>query len=497
MLSDSSTFLRFWLTDDCRDRLISLLPPSDLASLRLVCHDFSVRAAPALFADLSITFKTTTFKPSRLAALHRFGYHVKTLTFNTPHTSNTFLPPLIHPDTGEELTFTYTPRLQQASPQQPKYGDWQTTDVLTRQYPPLFHAATNVDAFVQAFSAFVNLTHLKIDCNGYSISSRYRRSIVDFVLISIRIAVEKNCLNALTSLTLAPIHPGGLLYLSPLLGYGATPSSIRRWSKIEHLHVQCAALPKDSTVSQEPDQLRLLQTYLSTYRRNLQSFSFRWLDHKGPFPFSSSAASSRTAQVAPSHPATDTGRPSTAPDPTTPKSMKRTLHHGVHFPKLKHLEIENATSNANEVALTLTQLKRTLEELDLKDVTLTTGTWSQAFEPLTKMAVKNHCLTETAEIPIMLSPETTSPAHNFPKSMDRVEIIQQTQSGRKSFRASRWLGGKKSTPTTPRTPLLPSAAAGAASRRVKRSLHDCESQFKRAWRGAGLPWLHVRTDVVS
>ncbi|TKA62806.1 hypothetical protein B0A55_11248 [Friedmanniomyces simplex] len=123
VLSDSGTFLKFWLEDKCRDTFLSHLPKDDLASLRLVGHDFGVRAAPALFSDLSITFKTGTFtRPARLAALDRLGFYVKTLRFSVPHTPETFLPPLVEPDTGEELSFTYTPQVTPCAGR-PKYGD--------------------------------------------------------------------------------------------------------------------------------------------------------------------------------------------------------------------------------------------------------------------------------------------------------------------------------------------------------------------------------------
>ena len=269
-----------------RDRL-SYLPKQDLAKLRLVCHDFSVRAAPALFEDLSITFKTSTFtKPARLAALDRLGFYVKTLNFRLPHTADTFLPPLVEPETGEELSFTYTPQTEPPSLRRPKYGDEGTTEILTRQYPPLFHAATNVSAFIRGFSAFVNLSHLKISCPDYDASQRYRRSTVDFALISLRIAVERNCLNALDTLTLSPVHPSGILHLSPVLGYGATPSSARRWSRIKNLNIQAYTFPSSHRSDSQPDFHRLLQTYLANFRHNLRSFDFRWRGEKGPLPLS-------------------------------------------------------------------------------------------------------------------------------------------------------------------------------------------------------------------
>ncbi|KAK4935811.1 hypothetical protein LTR66_015412, partial [Elasticomyces elasticus] len=150
VLSFNPAFSRFWLAERCRDSFLSHVEKEDLPSIRLVCHDFRERASSRLFDELDITFKASTFtKPARIAALDRIGHHVNTLNFSLPHTTETFLPPLIDPVTGEERSFTYVPQVKPPATiidkiRQPKYGDWETTDVLIKQYPPLFHAATNV-----------------------------------------------------------------------------------------------------------------------------------------------------------------------------------------------------------------------------------------------------------------------------------------------------------------------------------------------------------------
>lgn len=137
--------MRFWLNDSCRDNLLDHLENEDLASIRLVCHDFSSRAAPRLFESITSTFKTSTFsKPARIEALSRVGRHVKTFTFHMPHSSDTFLPPIVDPMTGEEKKFNYEPQLQNSQncpgkDKTPKYGSWEMQDLLVKQYPPLFH----------------------------------------------------------------------------------------------------------------------------------------------------------------------------------------------------------------------------------------------------------------------------------------------------------------------------------------------------------------------
>lgn len=411
MLSDSSTFLKFWLTDRCREQLISSLPKRDLANLRLVCHDFSARAAPNLFQDLSITFKANTFtRPARLAALDRVGYHAKHLTFKVPHTAETLLPPLIHPETGEELNFTYKPQTE-AGPNQAKYDDEDTAELVAYQYPPLFHAATNVPAFIRGFSCFPNLTHLEVSCPGATSSSQSRRSTVDFALISLRIAIERNHFNALDTLTLSPIHATGLLSLSPLTGCGASPASGKRWACIQHLSIDTQSLsPSPPHGSQQVDDPnKLLTSYLSTFQTNLISVRFAWLGAKGPLPF---------------HQATS---------PTTPQS-----HHPAHhrrkprdhstqrfFPRIATINLENATAKASHIRKLAIQHASTLQTFELTDVDLTEGTWEEAFAPLiepskplpstprprhshSRLRTPKIDSVEMADIPIMFTPPRTA-----------------------------------------------------------------------------------------
>ncbi|KAK5111597.1 hypothetical protein LTR85_011826 [Meristemomyces frigidus] len=459
---DSGTFLKFWLDDKCRDTFLSHLPKKDLASLRLACHDSSVRAAPALFEDLSITFKTSTFtKPARLAALDRLGFYVKTLSFNLPHTSETFLPPLVDPETGAELSYTYTPQIEAPSARRPKYGDAGTTEILTRQYPALFHAATNVPAFIRAFSALINLRHLKVSCPGYDPSTKQRRSIVDFALISLRIAVEQNCLNALDTLAFSPIHPSGLLYLSPLTGYGATPRSASRWSRIRHLTIEADFLPVSAaTDNSDPDHFRLLQAYLRPFQANLTTFSFRWSGEKGPLPFRRPVMSS---PMLGEHPARR--EPS---DQAQNSVGRRKLPVPLWFPNLKHVEIEHVATSASEISAFARSHKRTLEEVNLENVELTSGTWDDAFAPLTASA-RRFRRAETADIPIMLSPPTAVP---LPATMRRTEGASDG-SGRRSL-LSNWLSTKARKPT--------------AAHKVRQGLSGCEGHLKKAFGGI-MPWL--------
>lgn len=366
---EGSAFLHFWWTDKTRETFLTHLPSEDLASLRGACHDFGVRAAPFLFAHLTITFRPSTFtKPARMAALERIGHHVRTLTFAMPHTAETFLPPLIDPMTGEPRIFLYEPQLgggvsaKHPHPD-PKYGSWEMTDLLLKQYGPLFHAATNIPAFIRAFTAMPGIVHLKISCPGQEPSQRYRRSAVDYALISLRMAVERAPLKSLSALSLMPIHPGGLLYLRSVMGFGARPDGVRRWAQVRKL-----AIHMDSWAFDDPDtptdHLKLLHTYLLTLSPNLERLFFRWRGARGPCPFT-----------------LDT-EPSLNPAGTSSRQRLARLR----LPRLRCAELSNSHPDAAQLNRFIHRHRRTLQECDFDEVDLRTGTWDEALAVLTRIS---------------------------------------------------------------------------------------------------------------
>jgi hypothetical protein len=228
----ATSFLHILGNDKTRTRLLSKLGDDGLCDLRLVSQECCRLATPILFKRTHMTFRITALtRTSRIEALRRIGHHIEHFTFSMPHTE-AFLPPLLD-CTGREITFLYTPYTSLTSEsQRPKYGTRDLGQVLTEQYPAIFHAATNVPAFIQALSCMPNLRHLTIMCPGQDPGHRYRRDAVDYALISLRIAIERAALPKLLKLSLSPIHPAALLYLRPHLGFGASPASV--WFSIKY-----------------------------------------------------------------------------------------------------------------------------------------------------------------------------------------------------------------------------------------------------------------------
>jgi len=388
-----SGFLQFWLTDRTRDTFLSCVPKDDLVSLRLACHDFGARAAPNLFKEISVTFRTSIFtKPTRMAALGRIGHHIRTLRFTIPHGPETFLPPLLDPVTGEEATFIYEPHLESSREiasrlSGPTYGSWEMTDMLVKQYPPLFHAAANVPSFIRALSAIPHLKHLKVSCPGQEPSQRYRRSIVDYALISLRIAVERSKLTALKILSLLSVHPSAVFYLNPLMGFGASPSSGKRWRQIGELRIEMDTI----SLGYPADHLKLLHSYLQIFASTVKEFRFRWRGAKGPCPLSLG---------------TETCLETHSPKLACPKTCHLALR-PLRFQRLRVMEVENTMLDASQISSFITTHRHTLRDFNFEDTHLRKGTWDEALAPLTRISGSDKWKQnseEVMDVPIMLSP---------------------------------------------------------------------------------------------
>ncbi|MCJ1272993.1 hypothetical protein MMC21_000782 [Puttea exsequens] len=309
-----------------------------------------------------------------------------------PHGPETFLPPLLDPETGEEAAFLYEPYLQSARDPNtrlsiPTYGSWEITDLLVKQYPPLFHAAANVPSFMRAMATMPNLEHLKVSCPGQEPSQRYRRSIVDYALISLRIAVEKSKLLALECLSLLSVHPSAVFYLNPLTGFGATPASMRRWKQIQKFDCEMDSIALGYPI----DHLKHLHAYLQNFASTAREFRFRWLGTKGPCPLSLGAEACLEAS---------------SPKQACPKTCHLALR-PLQFTRLRVMEVENTILSASQIAAFITANRHTLRDFNFENTHLRSGTWDEALAPLTRISGSEKWKQKSEEVmdvPIMLSP---------------------------------------------------------------------------------------------
>ncbi|EAS36297.3 uncharacterized protein CIMG_01651 [Coccidioides immitis RS] len=394
------SFVDLFLDRGIRDTILAHTAKEDILSLRLVCNELSIQTASCLFSNIEIEFRSSTFtRPARMAALERIGGFIETLTFRIAHSPQTFLPPLLDPFTGEEQTFVYMPQVHtsQCAGSRlsiPKYGSWEMTDLLTKQYPPLFHAATNIPSFIRAFTAMPSISHLIISCDRQVPGHRYRRSVVDYALISLRIAVEQAPLECLETLSLLPIHPAALLYLRHTLGFGASPSARKRWMQVQKLHIHMDSFPFEC--GESTDHLKLLHSYLGGFS-SLREFTFRWKGSKGPCPLTLST-----------EPCLDASSNS-LPLPSGRGSSARSKLRPLKFPSLRHMEVENVVLDASQVSSFIVDHRHTVREFNFEETVLRSGTWDEALEPLTRKAVsrrrrKKPSPVEVMDVPIMLSP---------------------------------------------------------------------------------------------
>lgn len=451
----SSAFIPFWLCDRPRDTFLSYVAKDDLLSLRLACYDFSVRAAPHLFREIAVTFREKTFiKPVRMAALGRIGHHVQTLKFTIPHSGKTFLPPLVDIG-GMEVAFVYEPYIGSVKDpvtrqSTPTYGSWEMNDLLVKQYPPLFHDAAKVSAFIQAFSAIPNLRHLEVSCPGQPSEERQRRSVVDYALISLRIAVERSNLSRLDTLSLSPIHPGAVQYLNPSSGFGANPRSTKRWRQIRQLNIQMDTIESGSPV----DHLKLLHSYIQNFAPFLTEFNFRWQgssENKGPCPVSLATedciqATSRSHEC---HEKCELPLPC------------------LRFEKLRDTEIMNIFPESPQIKRFIRKHRRTLESLKLNDVTFRLGDWEDALSPLTEISGSEkwkETAEEVMDVPLMLSPMNYEQERRIRAWKDHV-----------------WTGTSSSKPLQ--------GALHRASAKGKELLFGTEEHMRRLLSGSILSWL--------
>ncbi|KAK3060629.1 hypothetical protein LTS18_008109, partial [Coniosporium uncinatum] len=400
-----------------------------------------------------------------------------TLNFRVPHRADSFLPPLVD-DEGKERNFVYTPQASRSVRQkEPKYGD--ATDLVIRQYPALFHASTNIPAFIKFFSAIPNLSHLRISGPGQDPAYRYRRSTVDYALISLRIAIERSHLEYLDTLSLLPIHPGSLFYLHPLLGIGVAPNSTKQWAKIKKLNIHMDSFPFSRTTRNE--HLKILHSYLRNFSPTLTRLSFRWKGSQGPSPLTLDCEP--CLQIRPASWSSTSDGGSSVYSESSSSSSTRSIRRPLHFPKLRSMELENCVMDSSQVSSFVDRHARTLYSFAFEDILLRTGDWDHALEPLTHLAGsdawKRSQRKEQEEV--MDVPLLFPPVEEMPRSMERLErgevdLARRAEDVRERMGLSRWFSKGRNEGGLP------------VKKKVREKGWGCEEGVKKFLRGAVFPW---------
>ncbi|KAI0446271.1 hypothetical protein F4803DRAFT_559630 [Xylaria telfairii] len=376
MAAGPQVFYCLWQDSRIREALFELLSKEDICNVRLASSACCNLVTKRLFLRTNLTFTANSFtRQSKIQALSRIGHYIEHLTFYFPHSNATFLPPLIHPQSGREISFLYTPHTSMGSVlERPKFANEGLGEILTSQYPPLFHAASNVPSFINAMKHLINIRHLTIKTPGQDPKERYRRDIVDYALISLRVALERAPMKKLNKLSLS-VHPSAFLYLRPVQGFGCTPSAGRRWKQIRKMHINV-----DSWDFYGPspglDHLKIMQDFLYNYSTSLEKLSFTWYGRKGPCPIALAA----DPLFAPPRNSLKLFREVTSPMSPLPPVPPRKP---VVFRKLRYLAVRNATMNAAQVADLVATHQHCVREFDFENsVLISDGNWDDALAPL-------------------------------------------------------------------------------------------------------------------
>ncbi|KAM0480530.1 hypothetical protein ACHAP7_005094 [Fusarium lateritium] len=375
--STEQLFLAVLRSEHIKDALLPHLSTTDLCNIRQSSSACCNLLTKRLFTRIHVSFSASTFtKSARVAALARIGHHVEHLTFYFPHSDATFLPPLVHPVSGNEICFLYTPHTSMGSVlSRPKYANAELGDILTQQYPPLFHAATNVPSFINAMRNFTNMRHLTIRCPGQDPRERYRRDIVDYALISLRISLERAPLEKLHKLSLSQLHPAAFNYLRHVNGFGTVPSAGRRWRQINRLSISVDAWDFYGTAPGR-DHLKIMDEYIRNLAPNLDKFAFTWLGRKGPCPVAL-AADPLFALPRASRKLFHEVTSPMSPLPETPGKG------AIYFPKLRYLQVRNAVMNAPQLSHLINSHRPTVKEFDFESVVLSdNGNWDDVLAPI-------------------------------------------------------------------------------------------------------------------
>lgn len=412
-MSSGSAFEQIWSDEKLRSSILSRLHKDDLKTARLVCKTFSTSIAPVLFCEKHVTFQRGLFtRPSWLALLDRLGPHVQTFHFHMPHGTHTALPPLID-DFGQDVPFIYEPytgSTRKAFDFVPPYGSQEVYDLLTKHYPTIFHAAANVPSFIRVFSSLTNVRHLKISTPGQARSEAYLRSAVDYALISLRIAVERNKLVKLDTLSLLSVHPGAPFYLNPFSGFGARPNSLRRWKQIKKLTIEMDT-PPTSTL---PDHLKFCHHYLQVFAATLVDFDFRWQGAHAPWPLTLH-----------NEPMPNNDRCRSIHTRRSHLSLSR-----LRMPNLRNMYAANIAVDAWQISAFVERnrdmmSRHNLCSLEFKESTLRSGTWDEALAPFSRISGSDRwaaaveaarkeaddsvMVEETLEVPLIMSPLDLDP----------------------------------------------------------------------------------------
>ncbi|KAI0896560.1 hypothetical protein F4806DRAFT_464956 [Annulohypoxylon nitens] len=219
------------------------------------------------------------------------------------------------------------------------------------------------------------MRHLTIKTPGQDPRERYRRDIVDYALISLRISLERAPMRKLMKLSLSSVHPSAFIYLRHVIGFGCLPSAARRWRQIRKLNITVESWDFYGP-SPGLDHLKMLDDYIRDFSESLEKLTFTWLGQKGPCPLSLAA----DPLFAPPRSSQKLFHEVTSPmSPLPPAPLRKPIV----FRKLRFMAIRNSTMNSPQVASLVATHQHSVREFDFENtVLINDGSWDDALAPL-------------------------------------------------------------------------------------------------------------------
>jgi len=160
-------------------------------------------------------------------------------------------------------------------------------------------------------------------------------------------------------------------------GFGCLPSAGRRWAQIKKLNI---TMDSWDFLGLRPglDHLKILDDYVRSFSANLEKVSFGWSGRKGPCPFTLFT----DPLFAPPRKTAKLFAEVTSPMSPLPAAPPRSA---MSFPKLRYMQVRNATMSSEQVADFVYEHRHTVREFDFENVALINGgTWEDALAPLSR-----------------------------------------------------------------------------------------------------------------
>ncbi|KAI5797398.1 hypothetical protein DFH27DRAFT_612102 [Peziza echinospora] len=346
-----------------RKKVFSHLFSRDFRTLRLVSPKLRKLSNKATFSSIVIRFHVSTFNKHRLAILEGIGHHVRELNFIFSHTERTHMYPVLDPNTRKQISVTFDPSTNRETNKGSVFGDRQLDDLALQNYGIIIFAAIDHAAFTQAIKSMKKLVSIRISCPGYPMGQPGQRSIVDYALWSLRIALERARPEGLRKLILSPVHLSGIQYLLP----GTFPAeesveSKEVWNSISSLTMDLSSWRQLATSGDDlvyATNLGFLHQFLE-HSKNIKQFEFSWMGGGKsvcPLTLDTLLYTEASGISAPSH------RPLT-------------------FPRLASVKIRNIAVESRLLKAFLERHREHVREWDLLDMTFTDGNVMDALGPV-------------------------------------------------------------------------------------------------------------------